>query len=87
MYAGYLKHLIILNTTITFLIKIGGQRNNDEGILLEILESLDDLQKELTLLKKHVQRVSTKVFLCNFKNPCTCALPQDDLKSSGLISM
>lgn len=58
MYAGYLKHLVMMKSAIVYLWKIDGLTNVQQATINDMLASLDGIQKDVQQLQDCVQRVS-----------------------------
>ncbi len=58
MYAGYLKHLVMMQSALDYLRKIGGLKNVDERTLNVMLESINDIQTDVLQLQKCIHQVS-----------------------------
>lgn len=58
MYANYLKHLVMIRSAYTYLMKFGGPKNAHKKMTMEICAVLNDIQKDVALLEKHIQQVS-----------------------------
>ncbi|KAJ6647860.1 Ankyrin repeat, SAM and basic leucine zipper domain-containing protein 1, partial [Pseudolycoriella hygida] len=59
MYAGYLKHLILMRTTVIYLCKIGATRNIHEETTKHMLEYVKAIQKDVAALQKYVKHLSS----------------------------
>lgn len=59
MYAGYLKHLIVMESSIIYMRKIGAVTNVHDDMLIEVLDSVDKIRKDVLLLQQRVQEVSS----------------------------
>lgn len=59
MYAGYLKHLIMMKAAITYLSKMSGTKidRRHEGALKEMTASLEKIQEDVLSLQKCIQKV------------------------------
>lgn len=63
MYAGYLKHLILIESAIIYLWKIGGMKSSHVDVAKEMLASVEQIQKDVISLQQCVRQVSSfKVF-------------------------
>lgn len=58
MYANYLKHLVMMKAAIAYLMTFGGPKNVPQNILKDICVALNNIQKDVTLLEKHMKQVS-----------------------------
>lgn len=58
MYAGYLKHLVMMKSALVYLWKIGGTANAHQKTVKEMLVAVEQIQKDVDLLQKCVQKVS-----------------------------
>lgn len=59
MYAGYLKHLVMMECALEYLNKMGALKNVHKGTVEEMLGLVTDIQKDLVPLKKHIHTVSS----------------------------
>ncbi|KAG4070491.1 hypothetical protein HA402_005723 [Bradysia odoriphaga] len=65
MYAGYLKHLVMMECGVAYLNKLGALKNVHKGNVDEMLALTYDIQKDLVSLMKLVQQISIN----STKNP------------------
>lgn len=61
MYAGYLKHLTMMKSAINYLWKINGLKNVQQGKLIDMLQKIEEIQKDVLRLQNCVQKVSPYV--------------------------
>jgi len=58
MYANYLKHLVMMKAAVAYLIRFGGPKYVPKNIVKDICAALNQIQRDVTLLEKHIQQVS-----------------------------
>lgn len=58
MYAGYLKHMVMMESALTYLNKIGALKDVHRQNVDEMVQLTNDIQNDLVSLKKRMVQVS-----------------------------